>query len=435
MLELLGSPAWVLKASLLLLALGYIALGFRTIARQGAGQGIWMSFAAAIELGCGVLALLSCSHYLLFVWAADMHLALPGLLLGLPLLYSGRQGLFAYGKTRQLPVFLLLGSMLTALLLWDSQRLWPATFLRLHAAVMGYPDLVLRSGEDMQDFVPPRGARVIFQPDDWNIFCGVLGGSERRRPFLPFRINCKEYYWGQAMASINLDALIALPALPGLASLWREEEPGDFSTILSAGLNSAVITDLQRLCPGESDCSASKQALLNLFGYTEWSEFLRRVEVDGDLPSLSLDRLPDDARQSLLGVLAQDVHERLSGHVGPIVTAYAEAQAQSLVLRDMKPSYPRSDYAPRTIGNTAKAWQLLRTGLPKLRVEQPTLGQVSQLMAGVILDTEPRAEGGVRLIYHTAVGWQSAGALAVFVVPLLWFCAVYLALLWRYARP
>src|SRR5690606_26515341 len=107
------------------------------------------------------------------VWASDAFLALPGLVLGLPLIYVGSLGVLTSPERR--PPFgaaILLAGGLALLLLNDAQQLWSATFHRLKGTLMGYPDLVLYTGEDLGQHIPAPGTRVIFEPAKSALSCG-----------------------------------------------------------------------------------------------------------------------------------------------------------------------------------------------------------------------------------------------------------------------
>lgn len=182
MLEIMASPEWVRWVSLALVALSAAVLVPGTI--RG-----WGATALAFGLLCAGLAVLASSHYLLFTWASDSYLALPGLLLGLPLIYLGSFGLLARRQPRRpLGAVLVLTSGLLLLLVIDDQQLWPATFYRLQGALMGYPDLVLRGGEDLGQSLPPAGTRLIFKPAQQTLSCGLLSDPEPSYASLSYRL-------------------------------------------------------------------------------------------------------------------------------------------------------------------------------------------------------------------------------------------------------
>ena len=429
MLETLASPDSVLWISLALVAAGAAALLLRCIR---AGETI----AAVFSLLCGVLAVLCSSHYLLFIWASDMYRSLPGLLLGLPLIYASSIALLAPRQSkRPLGAAFVLAAGLALLLLVDSQQLWPATFYRLQASIMGYPDLVLHTGEDLGRHVPVPGTRVIFQPTGQELSCGLVNEPEpRHAAALPFSVDCLTYYWGRAMVSPSHAALTEVPALYGLAVLWREDERGRYSRSLGATLTPLAMADFQLLCPAGNDCLASKQALMTLFGHERWPEFLDWMAVEDGQLSRVYDGLSYDERESLIEILAPDIRAQLDKRVAGIVAVYTDAQARSLSLRDLAPRYS----SPRSltfIDDSVDVWNKLKSTLRKLPVEIPRIGTLGNLQNAVIVAVEQPEDGSVRLLYHTEVGRQSVTALVFFIAPLLWLVLVLLVLLSRCVRP
>lgn len=428
MLEMMASPDSVLWVSLLLVAMGAVALLLRCLR---AGQTI----AAAFGLLCGVLAVLCSSHYLLFIWASDMLRSLPGLLLGLPLIYASSVALLARRHSkRPLGAVFALAAGLALLLLLDSQQLWPATFYRLQASIMGYPDLVLHSGEDLGSHVPAAGTRVIFEPVGQELSCGLVTEPEPLHTALPLRVDCLNYYWGRAMVPPRHAALADVPTLYGLAALWREDERGTYSTLLGSTLTPLAMADFQLLCPAEDDCLASKQALMTLFDHERWRDFLDWLAGDDGQLSRVYDGLPRTERESLVEILAQDVRVQLEERVAGIVAVYTDAQARSLSLSNLAPRYS-SPSSPQFIDNSVDAWNKLNSTLRALPVEIPRIGTLGSLQNGVLVAVEQADAGGVRLLYHTEVGRQSVTTLALFIVPLIWLSLVLSVLLWRCVRP
>lgn len=191
MLEMMASPDWVRWVSLALVVLSAAVLVPGTI--RG-----WGATALAFGLLCAVLAVLASSHYLLFNWASESSLALPGLLLGLPLIYLGSIALLTRRQPRRpLGAALVLASGLLLLLAIDGQQLWSASFYRLQGALLGYPDLVLHSGDDLGEYLPPAGTRLIFKPADQTLSCGVVSAPEPSYASLSYRLDCRNYYGGR----------------------------------------------------------------------------------------------------------------------------------------------------------------------------------------------------------------------------------------------
>ncbi|MGE8498586.1 MAG: hypothetical protein ACN6O6_13845 [Pseudomonas sp.] len=425
MLEIMASPDYVLLITVALVAAGTSVLVLN--ARRG-----WGAIAAAFGLLCGVLAVLCSSHYLLFVWASDSFLAFPGLVLGLPLIYAGSLGLLApRQRKRPLGAVALLSGGLTLLVLVDAQQLWPATFYRLHAAAMGYPDLVLHEGDDLGQHVPALGTRVIFKPSGPGLSCGLLADPDAVPPALSFRVDCQHYRWGQAMVAPAHEAFSALPALHGLAGLWEEGRPGEYSTLLGTTLSPVAIGDLQQLCPQEDDCLASKQAILKLVAQSDWSAFVDGFESEGGQLSRAYDGLLHGDRGALVEVLAQDVRARLEERVAGIVAVYADAQAHSLTLSNLAPSYFRPYKSLPLIDNSLDAWSELKKTLGTLPVRMPNNGTLGKLQNAVLIAVEKPEGGGVRLVYHTEVGRQSIASLVLFITPLAWLVLVLSVLVWR----
>lgn len=440
MLETFGSADLLLKTTLVLLALGHASLALRYCPWQGRVHPRLLSAAPALELVCGVLVLLFSSHYLLFVWGSQLGPALPGLLLGLPLVYSGGHGLLGSVRSGERPLLpaMLLGVALVLLLIGDEQRIWTASLYRLQAVAMGHPDLLLEEADDLGGFVPPPGTRVIFQPNKYHIACGLLANPQAPRPQLPYSISCDDYFWGPAMASID-PKLTNLPVLPYLSQLWSEDASGQLSLAsYDSSLSRSVVLDLQRLCPLTEQCAASKQAIAGLFGQPDWASLLALLDGAGWNARIVLEDLSPEVLEALLRVLDNDVRARLDKHLEVLLVAYAKAQAGSLALRDLNPKY--SFWADRVPlfakkENSAGQWQNLKTALSRLMLKELKLGQFSMLMPGVVLELEPRAEGGQRLVYHTAVGRQPAVALCLFVLPLMLLLVMLLALVWCCIRP
>lgn len=429
MLALLAAPDSVLWVSLVLLAVGYV---FWFLGRCCS----WGAIAMAAALACGVLAILASSHYLLFIWAPELSAGLPGLLLGLPLVYGASLGLLTlHGKRSRLSALLVLMSVCSALMLWDGQRLWPAIFHGLKATVLDYPPLVLHTPEDLGEYVPPAGTQLIFKPTGNELSCGLFANPEPLGPALPYSTSCRDFYWGQAMASLDYSAYTDLPTLHALAALWEEESPGRLSLgLLYNSLDDLTITDLQRLCPQSDDCLASKQMITSLLGVPSWSALTEdEPTANASLP-LSLRTLNYNDVRALLRTLDEDVRAQLERRVDGIVRVYADTQARSLALRDMKPSYSRPAYRSLSKGNSADQWPALRDVSDELAIDVPDIGTLSRLQRAVLVAVESRSDGGVRLVYHTAVGLQSTAALLAFIAPLLWLFIVMLALLRRSPR-
>ncbi|MCE8033308.1 hypothetical protein EKK97_04635 [Billgrantia tianxiuensis] len=430
MLALLAAPDSVLWVSLALLAAGYVCWLLGRYCSWGA-----ISMAAA--LACGVLAILASSHYLLFIWAPELSAGLPGLLLGLPLVYGASLGLLTLqGKRSRLRASLVLASVCATLMLWDGQRLWPAIYFDLKGTVLGYPPLVLHTSEDLGEYVPPAGTRLIFKPTGNELSCGLFANSEPSRPALSYRASCRDYYWGQAMASLDYSAYMDLPRLYALEKLWEEKSPGRLSSgLFHSSLDELTITDLQRLCPQSDDCLASKQMITSLLGVQSW-ETLTEDEptATASLP-LSLRTLDYIDLKELLRTLDADVRVQLGRRVAGIVAVYADAQARSLALRDMTPDYPRPEYRSWSRSNSAGQWPALRDIADELAIDIPNIGTLSRLQRAVLIAVESRSDGGVRLLYHTAVGLQSTAALLAFIAPLAWLVIVIFMLLRRSPRP
>ncbi|WP_234260045.1 hypothetical protein [Halomonas sp. MCCC 1A11062] len=430
MLALLAAPDSVLRLSLALLAAGYV---FWLLGRCCS----WGAIAMAAALACGVLAILASSHYLLFLWAPPLSAGLPGLLLGLPLVYGSSLGLLALqGTGSRLSASLVLASVCAGLLLWDGQRLWPAIFYDLKGTALGYPPLVLHTPEDIGEYVPPAGTRLIFKPTGNKLSCGLFANPEPSRPALSYSISCRDYYWGQAMASLDYSAYTDLPTLHSLAALWEEESPGRLSLgWLYSSLDGLTIADLQRLCPQSDDCLASKQMITSLLGVQSWAALTKdEPTATASLP-LSLRTLANNDVQALLRTLDEDVRAQLERRVAGIVAVYADAQARSLTLRDMTPDYPWPEYRSWSQGNSAGQWPALRDIADELAIDVPDTGTLSRLQRAVLIDVESRSDGGARLVYHTAVGLQSTAALLAFIAPLAWLVIVMLMLLRRSPRP
>lgn len=430
MLALLAAPASVLWVSLALLAVGYV---FWFLVRCCS----WGAIAMAVALACGVLAVLASSHYLLFIWAPELSAGLPGLLLGLPLVYGASLGLLSLqGKRSRLSASLVLASVCAALMLWDGQRLWPAIFYDLKGTVLGYPPLVLHTPEDLGEYVPPAGTRLIFKPTGNELSCGLFANPEPSRPALSYSTSCRDYYWGQAMASLDYSAYTDLPTLYALEELWEEASPGRLSLgLLYNSLDDLTITDLQRLCPQSDDCLASKNMITSLLGVQSWTALTEdEPTATASLP-LSLRTLDYIDRRELLRTLDEDVRAQLERRVAGIVAVYADSQARSLALRDMVPYNPWPGFKPLSKGNSAGQWPELRDIADELAIEVPDIGTLSRLQRAVLIAVESRSDGGVRLVYHTAVGLQSTAALLAFIAPLAWLVIVMLMLLRRSPRP
>jgi hypothetical protein len=400
MLEMMASPDWVRWVSLALVVLSAAVLVPGTIRGWGAA-------ALALGLSCAVLAVLASSHYLLFTWASQKSLALPGLLLGLPLIYLGSVGLLARRQPRRpLGAVLVLTSALLLLLVLDSQQLWPATFYRLQGALMGHPDLVLHGGEDLGESLPPAGTRLIFKPADQTLSCGLLHNPEPSHASLSYRVDCRNYYWEPAMLAPEHAALADLSPLHGLAALWKE---------------------FDRLCPADGDCQAGKQAIMQLLGYERWADFRDALDAQPEQVLQAYKDAHYTASDEAVGVLAGDVHAQLEARVAAIVAAYTEAQAHSLTLTDQAPRYSSSSQSDFhwPIENSAASWNGFLRALRQLPVSVPETGT---------LIAAERQKDGVRLVYHTEVGRHAASTLVIFLVPLLWLVLLLAVMIWRCLR-
>lgn len=427
MLEMMASPDWVRWVSLALVVLSAAVLVPGTI--RG-----WGTTALAFGLLCAVLAVLASSHYLLFIWASKSSLALPGLLLGLPLIYLGSVALLTRRQPRRpLGAVLVLASGLLLLLVSDGQQLWSAAFHRLQGALLGYPDLVLHNGEDLGQYLPPAGTRLIFKPADQTLSCGLLNNPEPSYASLSYRVDCRSYYWGPAMLAPEHAALADLSPLYGLAALWKEEAPGKFSTFLGQEVFPVAMTEFDLLCPADGDCQAGKQAIMQLLGYERWADFRDALDAQPEQLLRAYKAVRYTASDEAIGVLAGDVRAQLEARVAAIVAGYAEAQAHSLTLTDLAPSYSGRSTSYWPIENSAAAWNGLVRSLRQLPVSVPEIGTLSKLQNAVLIAAE-RQEGGVRLVYHTAVGRHAASTLAIFLVPLLWLVLILGVMLWRCLR-
>ncbi|PAU75527.1 hypothetical protein [Halomonas salipaludis] len=391
----------------------------------------------AAALACGVLAILASSHYLLFIWAPELSAGLPGLLLGLPLIYGASLELLTLQRKRpRLIASLVLVGVCAGLMLLDGQRLWPAIYYDLKGTMLDYPPLVLHTPEDLGEYVPPAGTRLIFKPTGNELSCGLFANPEPLGPALSYSTSCRDFYWGQAMASLDYSAYTDLPTLHALAALWEEKSPGRLSLgLLYNSLDDLTITDLQRLCPQSDDCLASKQMITSLLGVQSWATLTEDEPTAVASLPLSLRRLDYIERRELLRTLDADVRAQLERRVAGIVAVYADAQARSLALRDMTPDYPRSGYRSLSQGNIAGQWPALRDIADELAIDVPDIGTLSGLQRAVLIAVESRSDGGVRLVYHTAVGLQSTTALLAFIAPLAWLVIVMLMLLRRSPRP
>ena len=429
MLEMMASPDWVRWVSLALVVLSAVVLVPGTI--RG-----WGATALALGLSCAVLAVLASSHYLLFTWASQKSLALPGLLLGLPLIYLGSVGLLARRQPRRpLGAVLVLTSALLLLLVIDSQQLWPATFYRLQGALMGYPDLVLHGGEDLGESLPPAGTRLIFKPADQTLSCGLLNNPEPSYASLSYRVDCRNYYWGPAMLAPEHAAFADLSPLRGLAALWKEEAPGQFSTYMGLKVFPTAMTEFDRLCPADGDCQAGKQAIMQLLGYERWADFREALDAQPEQVLQAYKDARYTASDEAVGVLAGDVRAQLEARVAAIVAAYTEAQAHSLTLTDQAPRYSSSSQSDFhwPIENSAASWNGFLRALRQLPVSVPETGTLSKLQNAVLIAAE-RQEDGVRLVYHTEVGRHAASTLVIFLIPLLWLVLILAIMIWRCLR-
>lgn len=430
MLALLAAPDSVFWVSLALLAAGYVLWFLGRCCS-------WGATAMAAALACGVLAILASSHYLLFIWAPQLSAGLPGLLLGLPLVYGASLGLLTLqGKRYRLSALLVLASVCAALMLWDGQRLWPAILYDLKGTVLGYPPLVLHTPEDLGEYVPPAGTQLIFKPTGNELSCGLFADPEPSRPALSYSTSCRDYYWGKSMASLDYSAYANLPTLHALSELWEEESPGRLSLgLLYSNLDELIIADLQRLCPQGDDCLASKQMITSLLGVSSWASLTEDEPMATAPLPLSLRKLDYNDEKALLRTLDEDVRAQLESRVAGIVAVYADAQARSLALRDMTPQNPSPGFKPRSQGNSAGKWPELRDIGDELAIEVPDIGTLSRLQRAVLIAVESRSDGGVRLAYHTGVGQQSTPVLLAFIAPLAWLVIVMLMLLRRSPRP
>ncbi|WP_134676565.1 hypothetical protein [Ectopseudomonas khazarica] len=422
MLEMMASPGWVRWVSLALVALSAAVLVPSTI--RG-----WGATALAFGLFCAVLAVLASSHYLLFNWASESSLALPGLLLGLPLIYLGSVALLTH--RRPLGALLVLASGLLVLLVSDGQQLWSATFYRLQGALMGYPDLVLHGGEDLGEYLPPAGTRLLFKPADQTLSCGVLSEPEPSYASLSYRVDCRNYYWGPAMMAPVAHA--ELPLLYALAGLWQERQSGDFFTLTGLELFPAAMTEFDLLCPADVDCQAGKQAIMQLLGYERWTDFRDSLHARPEQLLQAYKAASYASRNAAIAVLAGDVRAQLEARVAAIVAVYAEAQAHSLTLTDLAPSYSGRSTSYWPIENSAAAWNGLVRALRQLPVSVPKIGTLSKLQNAVLIAAE-RQEGGGRLVYHTEVGRHAVSTLVLFLVPLLWLVLILGVMFWRCLR-
>ncbi|WP_233787503.1 hypothetical protein [Pseudomonas yangonensis] len=428
MLEMMASPDWVRWVSLALV------VSSAAVLVPGIIRG-WAATALAFGLLCAVLAVLASSHYLLFNWASQWSLALPGLLLGLPLIYLGSIGLLARRQPRRpLGATLVLAGGVFLLFASDSQQLWPATFYRLQGALLDYPELVLHSGEDLGEYLPPAGTRLIFKPADQTLSCGLSSDPEPSYASLSYRLDCRNYYWGPAMIAPEQAALDDLPVLHGLANLWSEAGPGNFFTLTGVKLFPAAMAEFELLCPADMDCQAGKQAIMQLLGYERWDDFRALLQSRREQLLKAYEASPAGARNEAIAVLAEDVRAQLEKRVAVIVAVYAEAQARSLTLSDLAPSYSRPAAFSSPRENSAAAWNGLVRSLRQLPVSVPANGTLSRLQNAVLLAAE-RQDGGVRLVYHTEVGRHAASTLVLFLVPLLWLVLVLAVMLWRCLRP
>ena len=426
MLAALASPGSLRWVSFTLLAMGYM---FWLVGRRYS----WGAIAMAAALACGVLTILISSHYLLFVWTSQLSEALYGLLPALPLVYGASLGLFTLkGRDSRLSASLLLASVCAALMLWDGQRLWPAIFYELKGAALGYPPAVLHTPEDLDDHMPPAGTRLIFKTTGAEVSCGLFADSEPTRPMLPYRTSCRDYYWGRAMASPDYSAYTDLPRLYALEELWEEKHPRRLSLAwIFNTLNDLVITDLQRLCPQSDDCMASKQMIVELLGVPNWTALTEDSSTAVESLPMSLRSLDRKELQALLRTLDKDVRAKLEERTAGIVAVYADAQARSIALRDMRPNYsPRSGSPSWSIGNSAGEWPELRDIADELARERPAYDP-SPWQNAVLIDVESRPDGGTRLVYHSAVSWQPTAALVAFIAPLIWLVIVVLLLVLR----
>jgi hypothetical protein len=425
MLEMMASPDWVRWVSLALVVLSAAVLVPSTI--RG-----WGPTALAFGLLCAVLAVLASSHYLLFNWASESSLALPGLLLGLPLIYLGSVALLTRRQSRRpLGAVLVLASGLLLLLVSDGQQLWSATFYRLQGALLGYPDLVLHSGEDLGEYLPPAGTRLIFKPADQALSCGVLSEPEPSYASLSYRVDCRNYYWGPAMMETAAHA--ERPLLYALAELWRERASGDFFTLTGLELFPAAMAEFDLLCPADVDCQAGKQAIMQLLGYERWADFRDSLHTRPEQLLQAYEAAPYASRDEAIAVLAGDVHAQLELRVADILAVYAEAQRRSLTLTDQAPSYSGLSARYWPIENSAAAWNGLVRALRQLPVAVPASGTLGKLQNAVLIAAE-RQEGGVRLVYHTEVGRHAASTLVLFLVPLLWLVLILGVMFWRCLR-
>jgi hypothetical protein len=427
MLEMMASPDWVRWVSLALVVLSAAVLVPGTI--RG-----WGATALAFGLLCAVLAVLASSHYLLFNWASESSLALPGLLLGLPLIYLGSIALLTRRQPRRpLGAALVLASGLLLLLAIDGQQLWSASFYRLQGALLGYPDLVLHSGDDLGEYLPPAGTRLIFKPADQTLSCGLVSAPEPSYASLSYRLDCRNYYWGPAMIAPEHAALDDLPMLYGLANLWSETESGNFFTLTGFQLFPTAMAELDLLCPADVECQAGKQAIMQLLGYEHWADFRDSLHARPEQLLQAYKAAPSRSRDEAIAVLAGDVHAQLERRVAAIVAVYAEAQRRSLTLTDQAPSYAGLAAFSSLRENSATAWNGLVRSLRQLPVSVPANGTLGKLQNAVLLAAEQQ-DGGVRLVYHTEVGRHAASTLVLFLLPLLWLVLILGVMFWRCLR-
>ncbi|WP_165677899.1 hypothetical protein [Metapseudomonas otitidis] len=423
MLEVMASPVSVVWVSLALVGLGVVML----LSQLFTGE---QARASAICLICGVLAVLCSGYYLVFVWASHALRALPGLVLGIPLIYVGSVGVLR-SRTRPAAAAGLLAGALAILLLFDAQRLWPAMFYRVYAVVMGHPDLVLHNGDDLKDHVPQPGTRLIFHPTEQQLSCGLLANPDAVAPKLPVDVDCRNVYWGKEMISPKHQIFTDLSELYGLEDLWWEVTEGHYRSSLVGTLTDTALLDFQRLCPQEQDCRSGKGALAKVLGHERWSDALEWAVANADKVAAVYEALPSHEHQTLLVVIAEDVKRQLEPRVEGLVAAYADAQRHSLALYDLMPSYSIWDNWSLDPYNSLEVWRKLISGLSSLTVDLSGMGTLSYLQDAVLVEVQQSSDGGTRLIYHTGVGRQATMTLVIYALPLLWLGLVCAILLWR----
>lgn len=195
-----------------------------------------------------------------------------------------------------------------------------------------------------------------------------------------------------------------------------------------------AMTEFDRLCPAEGDCQAGKQAIMQLLGYERWADFRDVLDAQPEQVLQAYKAVHYAASDEAVGVLAGDVRAQLEARVAAIVAAYGEAQARSLTLTDLAPSYSVRSASYWPMENSAAQWNGLLRALRQLPVSVPENGTLGKLQNAVLLAAERQEGGGVRLIYHTEVGRHAASTLVIFLVPLLWLALMLAAMIWRCLR-